>query len=102
MLAHVAAGLIPLADHVPDARFQGEPEQVSIGGDVRDLYAAFHQFSYGGEVSSGDPDKTGPVLLYPGQMRLTERVLCQRHNIHRIRAPAHDLRQASQLMVTGP
>ncbi len=101
MLPHVAAGLVPLADHVTDARFQGEPEQVSIGGDVRDLDAAFQQFSYGGEVPSGDPDKTGPMSLYPSQMRLPERVLCQRHDVHRIRAPVHDLRQASQPPVTG-
>jgi hypothetical protein len=41
MLPHVAASLVALADHVPDASFQGKPEQVSIRGDVHDLYAAF-------------------------------------------------------------
>ena len=45
MLPHVAAGLISLADHVPDARFQGEPQQGLIRGDIHDLYAAFQQFS---------------------------------------------------------
>jgi hypothetical protein len=35
-------------------------------------------------------------------MGLPERVLYQRHDIHRIRAPVHDLRQASQPLVTGP
>ena len=45
MWPHVAAGLIPLADHVPDAGFQGEPHHGLIRRDIHDLKAAFQQFS---------------------------------------------------------
>ena len=45
MLPHMAAGLIPLADHVSDARFKGEPQQGLIRSDIHDLHATFYQFS---------------------------------------------------------
>jgi hypothetical protein len=101
MLPYVAAGLVALANHVADARFQGELQQGLIRGDIHDADAALQQFFYGGEISSGDPDKTGSVLLYPGQMRFPEWVLGQGDDIHCVRACAHDLRQAYQPAITG-
>jgi hypothetical protein len=44
MAPHVPAGLISLADYVPDAGCQGELYQGLIRGDIDDLQAAFYQF----------------------------------------------------------
>jgi hypothetical protein len=51
----VATGLVALADHVSDARFQGEFQQTLVGGDIHDPYAAFQEISYRSEIPSGDP-----------------------------------------------
>jgi len=99
VLSHVAAGLISLADHILDTGFQGEPQQGLIRSDIHDPYAAFDQLSYRGKIAACDHDKTGSMFLYPGQLRFPERVFQQRDDIHGIRTPGHDLRQASQLAV---
>ena len=41
------------------------------------------------------------MLLDPGQLHIPKRILGQRDDIQRIRTLAHDLRQTSQLAVTG-
>ena len=43
VLAHMAAGLIPLADYVADARFKGELQQRLVRSDIDDFQAAFQQ-----------------------------------------------------------
>ncbi len=101
MLSHVAACLVPFADHIPDTCFKGMPQQGLIRCDIHDLDAAFHQFSYGRKITSRDPDKAGSVFFYPGQLGIPERVFRQRHDIHCIRPCSHDLRQPSQPIMKG-